>query len=68
MAEVNAADLPEGSVVATRDAVYLKAFESRATNLPWVAAGFSTPIRDRYVDDLLRNGAAVLRHGYGDQP
>lgn len=61
-----AADLPEGSIVASRNAVYLKAFDSGATDWPWVVTQFSTPIRDRGVDELLADGAMVLRHGYGE--
>lgn len=68
-AEIRAADLPKGSIVASRDMVHLKAFDSATTDLPWVVTGFSTPIRDRSVDEHLADGATVLRHGYGeDEP
>lgn len=62
-----AADLPEGSVVAGRDLVYLRAFASGATEYPWVVTRFSTPIQDSTIDRALADGATVLRHGYGEE-
>lgn len=62
MAEVRAADLPEGSIVAAKQYVLIKAKAfvwDSTTGHQWGNDG---------VDMLLAEGAPVLRHGYGDQP
>jgi hypothetical protein len=68
-AEVRAADLPEGSIVAKGARVcYCAATDS---SFPWVSVEFGgrslTDVSDRNVRQLLDDGATVLRHGYGEE-
>lgn len=58
-----AADLPDGSIVATRTTVYIKTHPTkwaqwRGTN------GEHAP--DPFIDSDLADGATVLRVGYGE--
>ncbi len=59
MADIRAADLPEGSIVAAPKYVLIK--ENAAV---W---GSTVDVRwtNEAVDMLLADGAQVLRHGYG---
>lgn len=54
-----AADLPEGSIVAGRDFVYMKLAAG------WLVTGQDYNEDEAEVDNDLRQGATVLRHGYG---
>ncbi len=70
MVEVRAADLPEGSIIAKGARIYFR-IDDRDDNYPWRSAttGWDA-INDHesgWVDEELRNGATVLRHGYGDE-
>ncbi|MGK5682392.1 hypothetical protein [Actinoplanes sp. URMC 104] len=67
---MKAADLPKGSVVAIDTRVLVKQSMTHGWDRDnWVSAGQPTPYRDVEVDDLLDDGAVVLRHGYGvEQP
>lgn len=63
MAEVRAADLPEGSVVATRDEVFMaRPRFGWKLDLRWSG---SRSLDDAGMDAVLAGGAEVLRHGYG---
>lgn len=74
MGQVHAADLPEGSIVATgnlvdgygnpRSAVGVRNPDSLPA--PWAATTGET-WGHPYVDYLLANGATVLRRGYGEE-
>lgn len=65
MAEVRAADLPEGSIVALRDEVIIN--DGAQIQAPW-SSTCSASYTGREVDHLLTQlGARVLRRGYGDQ-
>ncbi len=71
-AEVRAADLPEGSIVALRLIVCVKYSPDEPT-LPWRCADpVSNSMYVNYADDdevqgLLDDGGTVLRHGYGEE-
>ncbi len=71
-AEVRAADLPEGSIVALRVIVYIKYVRDEPA-LPWVCVDpVATSMYVNYADDdeaqdLLDDGGTVLRHGYGEE-
>ncbi len=64
-AEVRAADLPEGSIVAQRLHVYVKEEDSRHSLRPWISS--VTSCSDAYVDEVISEGAQVLRRGYGEE-
>ncbi len=68
-AEVRATDLPEGSIVAKEKRVYHKTVDD--LELPWIytEAGsmYVNNASDDEVDEALDDGAAVLRHGYGEE-
>lgn len=66
MIEVRAADLPEGSIIVSRDAAYIKQRTYGTDAPPWSATGTGNCLDDPVIDHLLRYGAEVLRHGYGD--
>jgi hypothetical protein len=64
--ERRAADLPQGSVVATTRHVWIK--EDASSINPW--AGYCETVRalsDDYIDDRLADGAEVLRVGSGTE-
>lgn len=63
MAEVNAADLPAGSIVTDDFNAYIK--DPMSVD-PWVKTGETRGHPDSHVDELLADGAVVLRHGYGE--
>lgn len=64
MCEVKAAELPEGSVVASRERVFIRTDSARS---PWTSTDRDC-YPDRYVDEWLQDGSAVvLRHGYGSE-
>ncbi len=69
MVEVRAADLPEGSIVATRDTVMICL--PITSVLFWYTAGNIGPRGGYYpheVAAMVADGTAtVLRHGYGDE-
>ncbi len=58
-----AADLPDGSVVADRDVVYIKNHPSKTAQWRGTNGGY---VGDWRVDQALAEGAAVVRHGYGE--
>lgn len=62
MTEVRAADLPEGSIVASRHHVYLKQGPGA-----WSTNFGNYPTGDWAVEDSIVHGARVLRHGYGEE-
>ncbi len=62
-AEARAADLPEGSIVASRIKVWIKTFPSDYSDWRATTGAYE---HNRYVDEALASGATVLRHGYGD--
>ncbi len=65
-AEVRAAELPEGSIVATDIYVWIKA--SRAGVAPWSRTGTAEAVMDSRIDACLGSGRGrVLRHGYGEE-
>jgi hypothetical protein len=65
--EVRAADLPAGSIVATRDDAWIKREHSHGAPTPWDATGSRWCIEDATMDELIAEaGAAVLRHGCGE--
>lgn len=59
-----AADLPEGSIVANRDKVWIKNHPSHYC--PW-RSSYGSHEYDVHVDQALADGATVLRHGYGEE-
>ena len=61
MTDVKAADLPEGSVVANDKHAFIKTHPSK--NSEWRGTS-GLYCGDWYVDELLSDGAAVLRRGY----
>ncbi len=61
MADLRAADLPEGSIVAARKYVLIK-----AKAFVWDSTTGHHWDNDA-VDMLLGEGAPVLRHGYGNE-
>ncbi len=61
-AEVRAADLPEGSIIAARKYVLIK--EKAHVWQSTMGHAWSNGA----VDMLLDEGAPVLRHGYGEDP
>ncbi len=69
-AEVRAADLPEGSIVARGDRLYAKGVIDEAS-LPWHQLDLGSPwinyADDDEVQELIADGATVLRHGYGEE-
>ncbi len=70
-AEIRAADLPEGSIVAKVQRVFHKTVDD--LDLPWIYAEagsmYVNNASDDDVDDAFDDGTTVLRHGYGeDQP
>ncbi len=69
MVEVRAADLPEGSIVATRNqvATRVSARYWTVTTVKRWGIQHEGHREDRDVDALLADGATVLRHGYGDE-
>jgi hypothetical protein len=60
--ELKAADLPEGSVVASRYNVYIK-----REGDSWLSTGDDMNTHDWEPQSALDHGAVVLRHGYGDE-
>ncbi len=67
-AEVRAADLPEGSIIALRRDVWIKQAESGPNDPePWDGTGSRWSVSDEQTDPLLAVGARVLRHGYGGE-
>lgn len=61
MAEVRAADLPDGTIVASRYVAHIKQSHDN-----WQCTNGNRP-RDAAIDADLRMGAEVLRHGYGEE-
>lgn len=61
---VNAADLPDGSVIADSGHAYIK-------NRPSPTAAWTSTnggwLHDKYVQEALDAGAQVLRHGTGEE-
>ncbi len=68
-AEVRAADLPEGSIVASRNQVMTRTDPRYWTVTTWERWGVQHEAHreDMEVDAALANGATVLRHGYGEE-
>lgn len=66
MAEVNAADLPEGTVIGYASLATIKVGSGDYLRLPW-ATTHDGMYDDDTVNDWLCDGAEVLRHGYGNQ-
>jgi hypothetical protein len=65
MSTVRAADLPEGSVVATTKRVWIKR-RDRIDGPYWIAAeAYAFPVSNLAIDSELRHGADVLRVGDG---
>jgi len=60
----SAADLPDGSVVARRDAVYIKNHPNDWHEWRSTSRGYADNFT---VDGYLRDGAVVLRVGYGKE-
>lgn len=65
MAEYRAADLPEGSVVATEQVAWIK--EARFIDVPWTCSQRGELVGNRDVDRALADGAQVLRVGTGTE-
>lgn len=67
MAEVRAADLPEGSVLAHGLNAWIRVAAVGSCERPWYGTSSSrSSAGDEHIDRLLADGAEVLRHGYGD--
>lgn len=63
---MTAAELPDGSVVASRNEAFIRDWPG--DNLPW-SGTMNEAVDDAFVDMLLaRPGTSVLRVGYGDEP
>ncbi len=63
MTDIKAAELPEGSVVATDIAAFIRI----DADPPWRST-YGSHVGDWKVDQALQiRGATVLRHGYGDE-
>lgn len=58
----HAVDLPEGSIVATRNAAYIKG--KPQAPYPWRSTAYDHRAVDEAVEDLLSHGAMVVRWGY----
>jgi hypothetical protein len=58
-----AADLSEGSVVATDKVAWIK--ESQFLDVPWTSSQRGNLVGNRVVDEALARGARVLRVGTG---
>ncbi len=61
MSDVRAADLPEGSIVADRVVAHIKRDHDY-----WRSTNGNRPT-DAAIDEDLAAGAAVVRHGYGEE-
>lgn len=67
-AEVRAADLPEGSIIALRRDVWIKQAESGDDYPePWDGTGSRWSVPDEAIDQLLAVGATVVRYGFGEE-
>lgn len=63
MDDINAADLPEGSIVASQRTAWIRVLPGPGT----VWHGTDSQRRDdRWIDHALVETATVLRHGYGE--
>lgn len=62
MADVRAADLPEGSIVAHRNHAFLKTSPG-----VWASTSGTYNTGDWTVDHMFNLGAQVVRHGYGEE-
>jgi hypothetical protein len=60
---VRAADLPDGSIIAARNVVYIK--NRPSTYSQWCSTR-GAYLADSLVDQYLHEGATVLRVGYGE--
>lgn len=67
LARPPASELPEGSVVATSDQVWIARRDNRCGHQiePRWDGSFSGTTHDRHIDEMLTTGAQVLRVGTG---
>ncbi len=63
MAEVRAADLPEGTIIGYATLAVIKLGPSGALRRPW-ASTHNNLYDDHEIDAWLAEDATVLRHGY----
>jgi hypothetical protein len=61
MADVNAADLPDGSVVANADQAFIKNNPSQTAQWTSTAGGW---LHSKYVQEAIDRGAVMLREGH----
>jgi hypothetical protein len=61
MADINAADLPVGSVVANDTAAFIKI---RMSMSPHWRGTNGTQVHNEHIDQHMQRGAVVLREGY----